>query len=65
MALLATKAILVVLLLPLGIDAASSIHIYSLSTVGVTTQLSFDGEAVIDKDSNVNGFASTVTAWSP
>ncbi|KAJ7579936.1 exo-beta-1,3-glucanase [Mycena floridula] len=47
-----------------NIDAASSVHLYNLNTVGVTTQLSINESPVIDQKSNLNGFASTVTAWT-
>ncbi|KAK7437112.1 hypothetical protein VKT23_018738 [Stygiomarasmius scandens] len=48
----------------LSVDEGSSVHVYSLSTVGVTMQLSVDGLPIIPRSANVNGFASTVTAWS-
>ncbi|KAF9531445.1 exo-beta-1,3-glucanase [Crepidotus variabilis] len=47
------------------IDSTSSgIHIYSLSTVRSTYQLSVEGKGVINQSSNQNGFAPTVTSWS-
>ncbi|KAJ7771682.1 exo-beta-1,3-glucanase [Mycena metata] len=48
----------------LNIDSTSSISIYSLQTVGTTWQLSIEGAGVINQDSNPNGFAATVTAWT-
>lgn len=48
----------------LNIDQHSSVNLYSLSTVGTVKQLSIAGKGVIDQSKNVNGFASTVTAWS-
>ncbi|KAF9531446.1 exo-beta-1,3-glucanase [Crepidotus variabilis] len=48
-----------------NIDSASSgIHIYSLSTIRSTYQLSVDGKGVINQAANRNGQASTVTSWS-
>ncbi|KAF7295343.1 hypothetical protein MIND_01073700 [Mycena indigotica] len=46
------------------IDSASSVHIYSLNTVGVTSQLSVNQAGVINQASNANGFSQTVTSWS-
>ncbi|KAJ7261316.1 exo-beta-1,3-glucanase [Mycena haematopus] len=46
------------------IDSTSSVHIYSLSTVGTTFQLSVNQAGVINQSSNQNGFAATVTSWS-
>lgn len=48
----------------LNIDSGSTISVYSLSTVGVTHQLSVGGQAVIPQSQNANGFQSTVTAWT-
>ncbi|KAJ6488579.1 exo-beta-1,3-glucanase [Mycena vitilis] len=48
----------------LNIDSTSSVHIYSLATVGVTSQLSINQAGVINQSSNPNGFAATVTSWS-
>ncbi|CAK5279353.1 unnamed protein product [Mycena citricolor] len=48
-----------------NIDSASSVNIYSLSTVGSTLQLSVNGAGVINHAANLNGFAATVTSWSP
>lgn len=46
------------------IDSASiNVYIFSLSTVASTYQLSIDGTGVIDQKDNIDGFASTVTAW--
>ena len=48
-----------------NVDSASSnVFIYSLSTVGTTFQLSVDGAGVINQADNINGLASTVTAWA-
>lgn len=47
------------------IDSDSQILIYSLSTVSSTFQISIDGKGVVNQADNINGFASTVTAWSP
>ncbi|KAJ6547050.1 exo-beta-1,3-glucanase [Mycena capillaripes] len=47
-----------------NVDTTSSVHIYSLSTVGTTFQLSVNQAGVINQSSNPNGFAATVTSWS-
>ena len=49
----------------MNIDSLSDIHIYSLSTVASEYQLSMDSHGVVDASDNVNGFASTITAWTP
>jgi hypothetical protein len=48
-----------------NIDTESTIHIYSLSTVGVTFQISVEGKGIMNQAANENGFASTVTSWNP
>ncbi|KAJ7929215.1 exo-beta-1,3-glucanase [Mycena leptocephala] len=47
-----------------NVDTTSSVHIYSLSTVGTTFQVSVNQAGVINQSSNQNGFAATVTSWS-
>jgi len=47
-----------------NVDTTSSVHIYSLSTVGTTWQLSVNQAGVINQSLNPNGFAATVTSWS-
>ncbi|KIY69225.1 glycoside hydrolase family 55 protein [Cylindrobasidium torrendii FP15055 ss-10] len=47
-----------------NIDSASSVTIYQLNTVAITYQLSVDGVGIINQADNINGFTSTVTAWS-
>jgi len=47
-----------------NIDCDSSIHIYSLSTVGTTYQLSVDGKGVIKASDNPDGFQETATVWT-
>lgn len=47
------------------IDSDSQIVMYSLSTVSSTFQISLDGKGVVNQADNINGFASTVTAWTP
>ncbi|CAK5270966.1 unnamed protein product [Mycena citricolor] len=48
-----------------NVDSASTaVHIYSLSTVGTTYQLSVNQVGVVDQASNPNGFAATVTVWN-
>ena len=49
----------------LNVDSRSSISIYSLATVGTTSQLSIDSSPVIPATENGNGFSRTVTAWTP
>ncbi|KAI0687135.1 exo-beta-1,3-glucanase [Cytidiella melzeri] len=49
----------------LNIDGESTIWVYSLSTVGVTHQLSVENKPVISAIQNPNGFQDTVTMWSP
>ncbi|KAJ2920461.1 hypothetical protein H1R20_g16632, partial [Candolleomyces eurysporus] len=46
-----------------NIDRASSVYLFSLSTVGVTKQISVDGQGIVDQGDNVDGLASTVTYW--
>jgi len=47
-----------------NIDSASSVYIYSLSTVGVTNQLSVNEAGVIPESSNTDGLQSTFTVWT-
>ncbi|KAJ7697688.1 exo-beta-1,3-glucanase [Mycena rosella] len=47
-----------------NVDNDSSVHIYSLSTVGTTWQLGINQVPTINQDQNQNGFAATVTSWS-
>ncbi|KAJ7043176.1 hypothetical protein C8F04DRAFT_1251334 [Mycena alexandri] len=47
-----------------NVDTTSSVHIYSLATVGTTFQLSVNQAGIINQSANPNGFAATVTAWS-
>ncbi|KAJ2916182.1 hypothetical protein MD484_g4242, partial [Candolleomyces efflorescens] len=46
-----------------NIDRASSVYLFSLSSVGTTKQLSIEGQGIVDQGDNINGFASTVTYW--
>ncbi|KAI9065088.1 glycoside hydrolase family 55 protein [Trametes sanguinea] len=46
------------------IDTASSVSVYSLSTVGVTWQLSVAEQGVIPASAGPNGFAETATVWT-
>ncbi|KAJ7093252.1 exo-beta-1,3-glucanase, partial [Mycena epipterygia] len=46
------------------VDNESSVHIYSLSTIGTTYQLSINQAGTINQASNPNGFAATLTSWS-
>ncbi|KAF9235734.1 hypothetical protein BU15DRAFT_64576 [Melanogaster broomeanus] len=48
-----------------NVDSASSVTVYSLSTVGVTYQLSVGERGIVSASDNQNGFQDTVTAWSP
>ncbi|KAF8992167.1 exo-beta-1,3-glucanase [Cyathus striatus] len=47
-----------------NIDSLSSVSIYSLATVASSSQISVNGNGVIDQSKNLNGFVSMVTAWS-
>ncbi|PPQ70368.1 hypothetical protein CVT24_013143 [Panaeolus cyanescens] len=47
----------------INIDQASDIEIYSLSTVSTVSMLSLNAEGVVHDADNLNGFASTMTAW--
>ncbi|TFK42712.1 glycoside hydrolase family 55 protein [Crucibulum laeve] len=47
------------------VDSQTDIYIYSLSTVSATYQISVDLKGIVDEADNLNGFASTVTLWSP
>ncbi|KAK7049317.1 hypothetical protein VNI00_005918 [Paramarasmius palmivorus] len=47
-----------------SIDNQSQVSIYSLSTVATTFQVSVGTQGVINQADNINGFASTVTAWT-
>ncbi|KAF8969934.1 exo-beta-1,3-glucanase [Flammula alnicola] len=47
-----------------NIDSTSSVTVYSLSTVATTFQFSINQNGIINQSGNVDGFASTVTAWS-
>ncbi|KAK0225092.1 exo-beta-1,3-glucanase [Armillaria nabsnona] len=46
------------------ISSDSDVCMASLSTVGVTYQVSVDQTPVVDHGTNANGFAQTVTFWS-
>ncbi|PFH50090.1 glycoside hydrolase family 55 protein [Amanita thiersii Skay4041] len=48
----------------LNIDSTSTVTVYSLSTVATTFQLSVNQVGIVNQSGNVNGFASTMTAWS-
>ncbi|KAF8439368.1 glycoside hydrolase family 55 protein [Boletus edulis BED1] len=47
-----------------NIDSASSVTVYSVSTVGSTYQLSVGQNGVVGQTDNQDGFQSTFTAWS-
>ncbi|KAF6741973.1 glucan 1,3-beta-glucosidase [Ephemerocybe angulata] len=47
-----------------NIDTASTVNIFSLSTVAATKMISVNGVGIIDQSANINGFASTATFWS-
>ncbi|TFK19765.1 glucan 1,3-beta-glucosidase [Coprinopsis marcescibilis] len=47
-----------------NIDDRSAVHIFSLSTVASTYQISVENRGIINQADNINGFASTVTYWS-
>ncbi|KAI0645963.1 exo-beta-1,3-glucanase [Trametes meyenii] len=46
------------------VDAASTVGIYSLSTVAAQFMLSVGGQGVVPNAANRNGFAQTLTAWT-
>ena len=48
-----------------NIDSSSSIAIYLLSTVAAEYMLSVGGAGVVAASSNANGFAETLSAWTP
>ncbi|KDQ60660.1 glycoside hydrolase family 55 protein [Jaapia argillacea MUCL 33604] len=48
-----------------NVDSTSTPYIYSLSTVGTSWQLSVNEVGIIAESKNINGFASTVTSWTP
>lgn len=48
-----------------NVDTASKINLYSLSTVATTFQVSVNNNGIVNQAGNMNGFASTVTSWSP
>jgi len=48
-----------------NIDSTSSVNVYGLSTLGITTQLNVDGNAVVDAKPNVAGYQETMTYWGP
>ncbi|KAF9068658.1 exo-beta-1,3-glucanase [Rhodocollybia butyracea] len=47
-----------------NVDSQSFVTIYSLSTVGATSQLSVGNTGIINESANVDGYQSTVTVWS-
>ncbi|KAI0820033.1 exo-beta-1,3-glucanase [Trametes gibbosa] len=47
-----------------NVDLASSIGIYSLSSVAAQYQLSVNGQGVVPNAANRNGYAQTFTAWT-
>ncbi|KXN90550.1 Glucan 1,3-beta-glucosidase [Leucoagaricus sp. SymC.cos] len=49
----------------LDVDSSSLITVYSLSTVATTFQISVNEQGIVNQSGNINGFAATVTAWSP
>ncbi|KAG8220683.1 glycoside hydrolase family 55 protein [Butyriboletus roseoflavus] len=48
-----------------NVDSASSVTVWSVSTVGTTYQLSVNGNGVINQANNLDGFQSTFTTWTP
>ena len=48
----------------LSIDTGSTIWVYSLSTLGVTSQLSIGDQGIIPENQNANGFQVCVFAQS-
>ena len=48
-----------------NIDSSSSIAIYLLSTVASQYQISVNSQGIVPNSANRNGFAQTLTAWTP
>ncbi|TCD63287.1 hypothetical protein EIP91_005699 [Steccherinum ochraceum] len=48
----------------INIDSGSTISIYSVSTVGLTHQLSVNSQGVIPASANPNGLQATFTTWT-
>ena len=48
-----------------NVDSASSASLYMLSTVAAQAMVSVNGDAVVAASANANGFAETLTAWTP
>ncbi|KAL6310407.1 exo-beta-1,3-glucanase [Sparassis latifolia] len=48
-----------------NVDTLTSVGIYGLQTVDSTYMLSVDDNGVISYTNNRNGFAETITAWTP
>ncbi|KAL5490259.1 hypothetical protein ACEPAI_5092 [Sanghuangporus weigelae] len=46
------------------IDSASSVFVYSLSTIASQFQLSVNEQGIVDQGANRNGLQSTMTAWT-
>ena len=49
----------------MNVDSASSASLYMLSTVAAQAMVSVNGDAVVAASANANGFAETLTAWTP
>lgn len=47
-----------------NIDSASTVAIYSLSTVASQYQISVNGQGIVPNSANRAGFAQTVTSWT-
>ncbi|KAJ7074278.1 exo-beta-1,3-glucanase [Mycena amicta] len=48
----------------INVDSTSSVHLYSVNTVGTTFQISVNQAGIVNQASNPNGFSQTVTSWS-
>ncbi|KDQ52486.1 glycoside hydrolase family 55 protein [Jaapia argillacea MUCL 33604] len=48
-----------------NVDSYSSVAIYGLATVATTYQISLNAAGVVPNSANRNGFAQTVTEWTP
>ena len=48
----------------INIDNTSDVAIYSLNTVAATFQLSVNNVGVVNRQTGLNGFSDTMTAWT-
>jgi hypothetical protein len=48
----------------LSVDSASTVEVFSLSTVASTFMLSVNEQGIVNQGNNRNGFQSTMTMWT-